>query len=45
MKEMILSDDEDPLSPIGSPREVSNFGGRGKFLELKKKLEDDQANR
>ncbi len=42
---MVLSDDDDPLSPIGSPRDPSNLGGRGKFLELKRKLEEDQANR
>jgi hypothetical protein len=45
MKDTIVSDDEDPLSPIGSPLEVSGFGGCGKFLELRKKLQEDQANR
>ena len=42
----IISDDDgdDILSPIGSPpAEISALGGRDKFLQLKKKLEEDQA--
>ena len=42
----IISDDDgdDMTSPIGSPpAEISALGGRNKFLQLKRKLEEDQA--
>lgn len=49
MKEVAFSDDDGDsfVSPVGSPNpnEAFSLGGRGKFLELKRKIENDQANR
>jgi len=45
MKEIPFSEyDADFLSPIGSPSQGFSMGGPGKFQELKRKLEEDQAN-